>query len=103
MDAKEYFIEKSGIDKNDPVLGTLDEAVCSWMQEYAEYYHAQQTLPSDGIPYSKIKNKLISMRFTKKQMKECDREGTLIAYGWTDCINKLLVYLKKQSSTNETN
>ena len=42
---------------------------------------------------SQLKKKLLSMRLTREQMKSCDQEGTFIAYGWTDCLNTLLIWI----------
>ena len=51
-----------------------------------------------SVSLSEIKKKLLSMRFTKKQMKECDQQGTFIAYGWTDCLNKLLEWVNTKGN-----
>jgi len=45
------------------------------------------------IPLHELKKKLLSMRLTKKQMKQCNKEEIIIAYGWTDCLNKLLEWV----------
>jgi len=42
-----------------------------------------------------LRRKLQSMRITKKQMKQCDEEGMLKAYGCTDNINKLIKWLNE--------
>lgn len=43
----------------------------------------------------KIKKKLLSMRFTQKQMSKFNKEESFEAYGWTECINSLLIWIKK--------
>ena len=41
----------------------------------------------------KFKKKLFSMRYTKKQMSQMDRDETFEAYGRGECINELLIWI----------
>lgn len=40
------------------------------------------------------------MRFTKKQMQGFNQDETFRAYGWTDCINELLIWLKTKEKNS---
>jgi hypothetical protein len=53
-------------------------------------------MEGNAMKYKKIRKQLWKMRFTKKEIRSID-DRILQSYmdGWTDCINKLCEYFKK--------
>src|SRR4030042_3117521 len=78
----------------------------AWSETLLEFSRAKDILSGlsdpkfvsqkvEFIQLDKLKNKLLSMRYTEGEMKLKNTEELFQAYGWSECINKLLEWINK--------
>lgn len=80
---------------------------CNWVKpqsakdNMANHYAEKQV---KNIAYEPVlsvvdlREKLLSMRFLKQDLKDIEDSNRLEAYGFTECINEVLVFINKYNN-----